>query len=89
MIKNQSQTLWFTLGNIMLLGILGASLISYYIKSLLHHMEPEEISHLYLQNEAILQSTHEGIIAVDNQGMITAMNLAAKDILFPKRSRKK
>lgn len=88
MIKNQSQTLWFTLGNIMLLGILGASLISYYIKSLLHHMEPEEISRLYLQNEAILQSTHEGIIAVDNQGMITAMNLAAKDILFSKKKQK-
>ncbi|MFD2902255.1 histidine kinase, partial [Klebsiella pneumoniae] len=60
---NQSKSIWYTLGIIVLIGIIGAIIISYHIKRLLYNMEPEEISHLYLQNEAILQSTHEGIIA--------------------------
>jgi two-component system, CitB family, sensor kinase len=80
-IINQSKSIWYTLGIIVLLGIIGAIFISYYIKKLLYDMEPEEISHLYLQKEAILQSTHEGIIAADNKGLITTINSAAKQIL--------
>ena len=80
-ITYKSKSIWYTLGVIVLIGIIGAIFISYYIKKLLHNMEPEEISHLYLQNEAILQSTHEGIIAIDNKGWITTMNSAAKQIL--------
>ncbi|RJG22016.1 sensor histidine kinase [Paenibacillus thiaminolyticus] len=81
-VADQSQALWLTLSLIILFGIAGAVFIASYIKRLLHNMEPEEISHLYLQKEAILQSTHEGIIAVDNDGAISAMNKAAKEILF-------
>ncbi|WGU94442.1 sensor histidine kinase [Paenibacillus dendritiformis] len=81
-VADQSKSLWLTLSLIILFGIAGAVFIASYIKRLLHNMEPEEISHLYLQKEAILQSTHEGIIAVDNDGAITAMNKAAKEILF-------
>ncbi|WP_085992322.1 ATP-binding protein [Oceanobacillus senegalensis] len=80
-INNQSKSIWYTLVLIVLLGIIGAIFISYYIKKLLFHMEPEEISSLYLQNEAILQSTHEGIIAIDHKGKITTLNVAAKRII--------
>ncbi|WP_239544186.1 ATP-binding protein [Virgibacillus halotolerans] len=85
-IKEQSKSLWFTLFCIVLLGITGAIIISYYIKRLLSNMEPEEISDLLLQKEAILESTHEGMIAVNKQGLITMMNAAAKRILFGKGS---
>ncbi|WP_010529546.1 ATP-binding protein [Lentibacillus jeotgali] len=81
-IANQSQTIWITLSVIVLLGIAGAIFIARYIKKLLSHMEPEEISYLLLQREAILQSTHEGMIAIDNKGIVTLMNTAAKQILF-------
>ncbi|MCE5171230.1 sensor histidine kinase [Paenibacillus profundus] len=87
-VADQSKSLWLTLSMIILFGISGAIFIAYYIKRLLHNMEPEEISHLYLQKEAILQSTHEGIIAVDNHGAITAINKAAKDILFTQMGQK-
>ncbi|RAP29258.1 hypothetical protein C2W64_04205 [Brevibacillus laterosporus] len=87
-VADQSKSLWLTLSIIILLGISGAIYIAYYIKGLLHDMEPEEISHLYLQKETILQSTHEGIIAVDNNGAITAINKAAKDILFTQLAQK-
>src|SRR5690625_4863491 len=81
-IKSQSKSVWATLFGIVLLGIIGAILISHYIKKLLSDMEPEEISQLVLQKEAILQSTHEGIIAVDDKGLITMINTAAQEILF-------
>ncbi|GGB48671.1 GHKL domain-containing protein [Virgibacillus dakarensis] len=81
-IKNQSKSLWLTLVAITLLGIIGAIFISNYLKKLLSDMEPEEISDLLVQKEAILQSTHEGIIAVNEKGTITMMNVAAQWILF-------
>lgn len=84
-IKSQSKSLWATLFGIVLLGIIGAILISHYLKKLLSNMEPEEISHLLLQKEAILQSTHEGIVAVDHNGLMTMMNAKAQQILFKQK----
>src|SRR5690625_1590539 len=85
-IKSQSKSVWATLFGIVLLGIIGAILISHYIKKLLSDMEPEEISQLVLQKEAILQSTHEGIIAVNDKGLITMINTAAQEILFNRQT---
>lgn len=87
-IINQSKSIWYTLGIIVLIGIFGAIVISYYIKRLLFNLEPEEISYLYLQNEAILQSTHEGIMAIDNRGIIHAINSAAKRIISSNEGQK-
>src|SRR5699024_3949285 len=81
-IKSQSKSVWATLIGIILLGIIGASLISHYIKKLLSDMEPEEITQLVLQKEAILQSTHEGIIAVNDNELLTMITSAAQRILF-------
>ncbi len=80
-IQSRSKSLWLTLAGIMVLGITGAVLIAHYIKRLLFNMEPEEISYLFSQKEAILQSTHEGIIAVDRNGIITQMNRMARELL--------
>lgn len=81
-IEEQSKSVWLTLFGILFIGIIGAIVIATYLKNLLSDMEPEEITQLLLQKEAILQSTHEGIIAVDNQGKIMMMNVAAQSILF-------
>lgn len=80
-VANQSQSLWATLLGIILLGMIGAVFIAYYIKKLLFNMEPEEIAYSLKQKEAILQSTHEGILAIDRQGIITMMNTSATEIL--------
>lgn len=81
-IANQSKSLWLTMLGIVVLGVAGAIFIAYHIKRLLFNMEPKDISYLLLQKEAILQSTHEGMIAVDHHGMIIMMNKAAKQVLF-------
>ncbi|MGM9919853.1 MAG: PAS domain-containing protein, partial [Bhargavaea sp.] len=81
LIEQRARSLWLTLGLILLIGIIGAVAISNYIKRLLGNKEPEEISDLYSRQEAILQSTHEGILATDANGRITLINTAASQIL--------
>ncbi|WP_338066569.1 sensor histidine kinase [Pueribacillus theae] len=80
-VKNQSKLIWVTMVLIICLGIFGAVLIAHFLKKLLSDMEPEEISYLLHQKEAILQSTQEGIISVDAAGKITMINRAARDML--------
>lgn len=81
-IGNYNRELWLMLLVIGLVAILVAIGIATYIKRTLHGLEPEEISHLLFQKETILQSTHEGIIAVNDQGHITLLNQMAQRLLF-------
>ncbi len=76
------QEVWFVLAAIGFVALLMAIAIAAYIKRTLHGLEPEEIAHLLSQKEAILQSTHEGIIAVNEQGRITLLNQAAQQLLL-------
>lgn len=76
-----TKEIWFILTMIAIGAIIVAVMIANYIKRLLFDLEPEEIASLYDQREKILQSTHEGILAVDETGKITMMNVAAQNIL--------
>lgn len=55
-------------------GIVGAFMLSYNIKKTLFGLEPEAIAKRLEERNAMLQSVHEGIIAVDKQGIITLVN---------------
>ncbi|WP_158738035.1 sensor histidine kinase [Alteribacillus sp. YIM 98480] len=80
-IAQYSKELWYVLAGLTALGFIGAVVIAYHIKRILFGLEPSEIAQLFLQKETILQSTYEGIIAMDQQGHATLVNKAAKDIL--------
>lgn len=82
LIATQNYEIWLTIFFIILLGIIGAISIAHYIKKLLSNLEPEEISNLMIEKESILQSTHEGIIAVDNNHQITMINTSAQQLLL-------
>lgn len=82
LIAAYSKEIWIVLFLIGGVGILGAILVTTYIKRVLFGMEPEEIAHVLFQKETILQSTHEGIIAVNQDGFITMMNATAQQLLF-------
>lgn len=84
LIASYNNQLWLVLVSIAIVAVIGAILIASYIKKVLFGLEPEEIAHLYVQKEAILQSTHEGIIAVNQNGIITMINFAAQHLLFNK-----
>ncbi|WP_046175835.1 DcuS/MalK family sensor histidine kinase [Domibacillus indicus] len=61
-------------------GIIGAILLARYIKRVLLGLEPFAIARLLKERSAMLQSVHEGIIAVDRDSTITLMNKAAKSL---------
>ncbi|MFP5105976.1 ATP-binding protein [Neobacillus sp. C211] len=66
---------------ILLGGLLAALLISLNIKRAIFGLEPKEIAWMYQEKHAILESIHEGIIAVDTNGRITVVNETAHKFL--------
>ena len=84
LIRDYNYQSWLVLFIIAGVAIVGAILIASYIKKVLYGMEPEEIAHLLFQKESILQSTHEGILALNEKGFIMMMNTAAQQLIFEK-----
>lgn len=72
---------WLMLAGSVLLGLSGAVWLSHHFKRLILGLEPYEISRLVNEKEAILQSIHEGLVAVDKQGYVTLLNQSAKRTL--------
>jgi sensor histidine kinase regulating citrate/malate metabolism len=68
-------------GFCLLFGFIGANQLARNIKKSIFGMEPKEIASLLDQRTTILQSTFEGIIALDQEGLITLINNEAKRIL--------
>ncbi|WP_434641989.1 sensor histidine kinase [Thermoanaerobacterium thermosaccharolyticum] len=62
-------------------GIIGAILLANNIKNSLMGLEPEEITKLYNERMIILNTIHEGLIAVDYIGRITLISDSALKIL--------
>ena len=61
-------------------------IFSSHIKSQMLGLEPKEICKLAIQQEAILESIFEGVIAIDTNHKITAINYATRSILDIKQS---
>lgn len=59
-------------------GILSAVIIAGRLKKLTLGLEPAEITSLYLERVAVLQTIREGVIAIDHQGNIRVCNQAAR-----------
>lgn len=78
--RNRWDAIWLVLFSA-LLGALAAWGLARMLKRELFGLEPWEISALFEQRQAMLQSLREGVIAVDQQGQITMVNLAARQIL--------
>nr|WP_272507424.1 sensor histidine kinase [Clostridium aestuarii] len=64
----------------LLVGILGAAILSYNIKKTIFGIEPKEIALLLGQREIVLQSLKNGILAIDEKGEIIFFNKTAKKI---------
>ncbi|KGR75165.1 ATP-binding protein [Ureibacillus sinduriensis] len=62
-------------------SILGSYLLSRSIRKDTMGLEPYEIANLYKEKNAVLHSVQEGILSINNKGMITSMNQRAKVLL--------
>lgn len=60
-----------------LVGIIGAVFLARYIKKILFGLEPSAIAKIHEERNTMLQSVHEGIIAVDKDTTITLVNKSA------------
>ncbi len=60
-----------------LVGIIGAVFLARYIKKILFGLEPSAIATIHEERNTMLQSVHEGIIAVDKHAIITLVNKSA------------
>lgn len=65
----------------LLVGVPGSLLLAHTLKKTMYGMEPQDIAALLRQREAILESIHEGVIAVDRANRITLVNEAARQLL--------
>lgn len=65
----------------LILGIIGAIKVASDIKKSLLGLEPYQISRLYKEKNAMLQTIQDGIIAIDDKSRITTINEAALRIL--------
>lgn len=63
------------------IGLIFASLLSRRIKKDLLNFEPIEIAELLKQQRALIESVREGIIMVNEDGVITVLNSAAHNML--------
>ncbi|MBW4082623.1 two-component system sensor histidine kinase DcuS [Paenibacillus sp. S150] len=64
-----------------LMGFAGAVLLARKIKRMMFGMEPGEIAKLLEERSAMLQSTKEGILAVDKESRITLVNAEARRLM--------
>lgn len=64
-----------------LVGSIGMLILVTRLKRILFGLEPYEISSLFEQRQAILESTKEGVIAVDEHARVTLINQAARTLL--------
>ena len=72
---------WLMIAGSVFMGLTGAVWLSAHFKRLILGLEPREIARLVNEKEAILQSIHEGIVAVNKEGHITLLNQSAKRTL--------
>ncbi len=80
-IKQSREILYAGIGLGGLAGLAGALFLARKIKKILFGLEPFEIAKLLQERSAMLQSTREGILAVDENARITLVNAEAIRLL--------
>lgn len=76
-----TRRIFIVVGLMILIGVIGSILIARSVKKAIFGLEPKEIGSLYQEKQAILESIREGIIAVNQDGIITLANQTTKKIL--------
>ncbi len=62
-------------------GIFGAIYLARRVKKILFGLEPEAIAAMLQERNIILDSVREGVITIDDKGIITLVNIEAENLL--------
>ncbi|PGO22490.1 two-component system sensor histidine kinase DcuS [Bacillus cereus] len=79
-VKESRHIIYIGVGVGILVGIIGAILLTRHIKKILFGLEPHRIAKILEERNTMLQSVKEGIIAVDKEARVTLINNEAKRI---------
>ena len=79
--KSRWSILWTVLFG-MMVGALGTWILVKMLKRILFGLEPYEISTLFEQRQAMLQSIKEGVIAIDDRAQVTLINQEARQMFL-------
>jgi two-component system, CitB family, sensor histidine kinase CitS len=66
---------------VLFLGVFGSIILAHSIRKDTFGLEPYQIAALYRERNAVFQSVKEGIVAINEHGIITMMNQSAKELL--------
>lgn len=80
-VQRMEQNVLVAMGIGLLVGMAGAVMLAGNVKQTLFGLEPAAIAKLLEERSAMLQSAHEGVLAVDSGGRISLMNAAARRLL--------
>lgn len=64
-----------------LLGLLGAAMVTRLVHRRIYGLEPDEIAQLLQTRQAMLHSIREGLVAIDNDGRVALVNDEARRLL--------
>lgn len=80
-VRRYMELSWLPILLAVLGGLMGALWIARHFKQVILGLEPYEIARLVMEKEAILQSIHEGILAINKEGKVTLLNQAARRLM--------
>jgi two-component system, CitB family, sensor kinase len=66
---------------IIIIGIIGSIILAKRVKKLIFNLEPEEISFLFKEKEATIESIRDATVAVNKHYVITSINKRARELL--------
>lgn len=66
---------------IIFIGMIGAILLARRVKKLIFNLEPEEISFLFKEKEATIESIRDATVAFNKNYVITSINKRARELL--------
>lgn len=81
MVANFKNEIQYILLLTLLFGVCGSWLMAKHIKKETFELEPHEISRMLTERTAAFNAMHEGVIAIDNNKVITIFNEKAKQML--------
>ena len=81
-VSHSLRPLYFIICVSIFVGVIGAVIVARTVKNIMYGLEPYEIATLLEERSAMLESTKEGILAVDARGKIKLANAEAKRLLL-------
>lgn len=81
-VSHSLRPLYFIICVSIFVGVIGAVIVARTVKNIMYGLEPYEIATLLEERSAMLESTKEGILAVDARGKIKLANAEAKRLFI-------